>query len=84
MAEAGNMTPTSTALPADGIPFPYNEFDMRHVCGVSGTGKRVRIPIKAADDPAYVGSVTEIDYKGTAYSITSRIGEKRIASHIGG
>lgn len=85
MAAAANMTTTYPNLPAGGIPWPYNEFDMRHVCAFhAASNKRVRIPIRANDDPAYVGSVASLDYKGDSYVITSRIGEKRIASHIGG
>lgn len=83
---AGTATAGSFAVVADPLAvagYPYGPKNMRHVWGVSGTGKRARVPIADPDNPLFK-SGGNFSLHGTAYTIQGAIGEARKLSFLGG
>lgn len=69
--------------PLDGVGYPFGPRNMRHVWGVSLTGKRARLPIADASNTKFVDGGT-FTLHGESYTIQGAIGEKRKLSFLGG
>jgi len=63
--------------------WPYGPKNMRHVWGVSDTGKRTRLPLALNNNSKYVSGGT-FSLHGTSYQIQGAIGEHRELSAMGG
>lgn len=63
--------------------YPYGPKNMRHVWGVSDTGKRARIPIASGANTKFTTGGT-FTLHGTDYKIQGAIGEARKVSFLGG
>jgi len=81
IAEKGTFNEASSALELPA--WPYNTKNMRHVTGVSDTGKRLRLPLASNADALYI-SGGSVSLHGTTFKIEGAIGERRPASAIGG
>src|SRR6266540_3146739 len=63
--------------------YPYGPKNMRHVWGVSSTGKRARLPIKGPDTALFISGGTFALHSVT-YTVQGAIGEARKLSFLGG
>jgi hypothetical protein len=67
---------TTQVSPSAAVPFPFGPKNVRHVWGVTSSGKRTRLPIATSDFGLYVSGGSFTLAAGT-YAVEGQIGEKR-------
>jgi hypothetical protein len=60
----------------------YHQRDLRHVTGVSSSGKRAHIPCGTPNNTLFTAQGGSFTLHGVAYTIESSIGERRDIRHI--
>ena len=81
VATAGGFSGTSPPLGGTQAVWPWHARDMRHVTGVSGTGKRARLPVALNVNALYQSGGSFTIAAGT-FTVTGAEGENRRATDV--